>query len=230
MAVMARQTAFKGRPTEMALLDELWEAPEATLLILYGRRRVGKTRLLTHWLRQHAERAIYWVAEPTSALDQLRSFSQALFNFGRPGAPVPIDFTYSTWEQAFRQVAGWPRSSASPCSSTRSPTSSTSTPHRRHPAEGVGPLVEQSNLMLVLSGSQMGLMQKQLLSYQAPLYGRATASWSCRRCPTASPASSSPTISAAERVTIYAIWGGVPAYWERLDESQSVLENVRISC
>jgi len=41
---------FVGRDAELSLLDRLWDSPKATLLILYGRRRVGKTRLLTHWL------------------------------------------------------------------------------------------------------------------------------------------------------------------------------------
>jgi hypothetical protein len=40
-------TLFVGRDAELDLLDRLWERPGATLLILYGRRRVGKTRLLT---------------------------------------------------------------------------------------------------------------------------------------------------------------------------------------
>jgi hypothetical protein len=71
---------------------------------------VGKTRLLTYWLRQSgagetgqdqpARRVLYWVAEPSSALDQLRSFSQAVYNFANPQAPAPEDFTYANWQQA----------------------------------------------------------------------------------------------------------------------------------
>ena len=48
----------KGRARELALLDELWQTPDAALLILYGRRRVGKTRLLQQWLRQSQTRSI----------------------------------------------------------------------------------------------------------------------------------------------------------------------------
>ncbi len=70
---------FKGRLRELHLLDALWAAPDATLLILYGRRRVGKTRLITQWVQQRQQRALYWVAEPSSSLDQLRSFSQTIY-------------------------------------------------------------------------------------------------------------------------------------------------------
>ena len=65
------KSIFIGRQKELELLGSLWTLPRATLLILYGRRRVGKTRLLTHWLNRQ-ENGLYWMAEATSALEQLR--------------------------------------------------------------------------------------------------------------------------------------------------------------
>src|SRR5690348_13343995 len=56
-------------------------------------------------------RALYWVADPTSAVDQLRAFSQALYNFADPAAPAPVDFTYTDWRQAFQQIAPLARES-----------------------------------------------------------------------------------------------------------------------
>jgi hypothetical protein len=44
------------------------------------------------------------MAEPSSAADQLRSFSQALYNFANPHAPAPPDFSYTTWAQAWQQA------------------------------------------------------------------------------------------------------------------------------
>jgi hypothetical protein len=96
------KTDFRGRIAELKLLDDLWKLPTATLLILYGRRRVGKTRLLTHWLGEHAERAIYWVAEPSSALHQLRSFSQTIYNFNHPVVPGQYPLPVSSNADCFR--------------------------------------------------------------------------------------------------------------------------------
>ncbi len=56
--------SFVGRQQELSLLDELWGADGAKLLILYGRRRIGKTRLLTQWLQERGHRTLYWVASP----------------------------------------------------------------------------------------------------------------------------------------------------------------------
>jgi uncharacterized protein len=225
---MLKQRAFQGREAEMALLDRLWGKEEATLLILYGRRRIGKTRLLTHWRGQHADNALYWVAEPMAALDQLRSFSQALYNFSQPHAPVPMDITYSNWEQAFWHVAEL----------TKNQRMALFIDEFTYLLEVepaiVGTLqkawdhwLKDTNLMLTLSGSQMGLMQKQVLSYQAPLYGRATAHLKLPPLPYGVTQEFFPNYSAWDRVTIYSVFGGVPAYWERLDLRRSVLDNIQ---
>src|SRR5947208_2259090 len=75
---------FAGRAAEPRLPDELAGSKRAALLVLYGRRRIGKTRLLTHWISRTRARALYWVAEPTSSLDQLRAFSQGRLDAARP--------------------------------------------------------------------------------------------------------------------------------------------------
>lgn len=219
---------FVAREDELDLLDTLWDSPRASMLILYGRRRVGKTRLLTHWLtRFHPKSGIYWVAEPTSALDQLRSFSQALYNYATPDEPAPLDFTYANWEQAFRQVAFL-----------------AATEKLVLFIDELGYLIEvnpaltgilqkswdrwlsKSNLILALSGSQMGLMQS-MFSYDAPLYGRATAQVKLPPLPFSATQEFFPRYNAKQRMLLYSIWGGVPAYWERLDPNASILENVR---
>ena len=97
------KTPFVAREHELQLLTDQWKQERARMMILYGRRRVGKTRLITHWIETNKPRALYWVAEPTSSLDQLRSFSQAIYNFENPGS-APEPFTYASWTQALEQV------------------------------------------------------------------------------------------------------------------------------
>jgi AAA+ ATPase superfamily predicted ATPase len=222
------RAAFVGRGRELQVLSNLWESKKATLLILYGRRRVGKTRLLTHWLQHHADGGLYWVAEPTSALSQLRSFSQALMGFMDPEANVPPDFTFSTWELAFRQLSLYAQGKRVAVFIDEVTYVIDVDP------EFVGVLqkvwdrwLSDSNLMLALAGSQMGLMRQHLLDYEAPLYGRATSQMQLPPLPYATTKDYFPNYRAVERVTLYAMWGGVPAYWERLDADLSILENLR---
>lgn len=222
---------FIGRRDELKLLDRLWNSNNSELIILYGRRRVGKTRLLTHWINQHQVQSsgIYWMAEPTSAVDQLRSFSQALANFSDPDEPAPLDFTYANWEQALRQVgllAGQQRMTLFIDEITYLMDIN---------PDIIGTLqkiwdhrLKESNILLVLSGSHMGVIEKNLLSYKAPLYGRATTTMKLQPMPFGVTQEYFPEYTPLERVMAYAIWGGVPAYWERIDPTISVMQNLRL--
>jgi AAA+ ATPase superfamily predicted ATPase len=209
-------------------LENLWESPKARLLILYGRRRVGKTRLLTHWLQNHDNEGLYWVAEPASALTQLRSFSEAWMNFIDPEAEVPPDFTFSSWELAFRQLALRAQNRRIVLFIDEVTYLIDVNPDFVGTLQKTWDLwLSDSNLMLALAGSQMGLMRKHLLEYEAPLHGRATAQMQLPPLPYGTTKDYFPTYDATERVTLYAMWGGVPAYWERLDPELPIMENLR---
>ena len=71
------------------------------------------------------------------------------------------------------------------------------------------------------------MMQRHVLSYQAPLYGRASALLHLQPFPFGITKSFFPDYDADERVVIYAIFGGIPAYWERLDSTATISENIR---
>ena len=222
------RTPFVGRSRELEVLNNMWDSPNATLLILYGRRRVGKTRLLAHWLNAHEGDGFYWVAEPASALTQLRSFSRALLSFVDPETEVPPDFTFATWEQALRQLSLYAQERRIAVFIDEVTYLIDVNP------EFVGLLqkawdqwLSQSNIMMALCGSQMGLMQSHLLEYDAPLYGRATAQVKLPPLPFGTTGDYFPDYHPLERLQVYGMWGGVPAYWERLDPRRSVLENLR---
>ncbi|HHN94399.1 MAG TPA: hypothetical protein ENK17_06495, partial [Anaerolineae bacterium] len=97
-------THFVGRRRELAELDDLLAEPQSQFLILYGRRRVGKTTLLLHWAQRSGVPFVYWVANRLSPTLQLRSFSQALYNAAHPQSPADADFTYPSWEMALTQA------------------------------------------------------------------------------------------------------------------------------
>src|SRR3990172_5398182 len=70
-------------------------------------------------------------------------------------------------------------------------------------------------------------MMVDLMAYQAPLYGRFTAQLPVDPLPFSALSNFLPRYTAAERVAVYAVTGGVPAYLERFDDSRSLSENLR---
>lgn len=223
------QTSFVGRKDELAVMDRAWTSNRAELIILYGRRRVGKTRLLTHWIKQHEQDGLYWMAEATSAFDQLRSFSQALADFEDPDVAAPPDMSYPNWEYALRRVARLAQE-------RRIALFIDEVTYLLDVTPGIvgtfqkawDQWLSNSNIFLALCGSQMALMQRELLSHDAPLYGRSTIQMKLEPLRFGATSRFFPNYDARERVTLYTIWGGIPAYWERLDQSLPVLDNLRL--
>jgi uncharacterized protein len=218
---------FIGREREMAILDRLWQSEQAELMILYGRRRVGKTRLITNWMQTSGVSAIYWVAAPTSSLDQLRSFSQALFHFDT-GQAAPDTFTYANWQQAFSQLGRVAQQK-------RVAVALDELTYLFAVEPGIAGILQNAwdqnlrhtNLLLILSGSHIGMMERNLLSYQAPLYGRATSRILLSPLPFAATQRFFPNYRADERVAVYAMLGGVPAYWEQFRPKATLDANIR---
>jgi AAA+ ATPase superfamily predicted ATPase len=219
---------FIARERELAVLDREWQAPGARLLILFGRRRNGKTRLITHWMKTSGVRALYWVADPTTAADQLRSFSQALYNFQNPGSPAPAEFTFADWRQAFQQIAQLARESRLALTIDEFTYVAAVQP-------GIAGLLQnawdhvlsETDLLLVIAGSHLGMMHRHVLDASAPLYGRSTAQLKLGPLPFGETRRFYASYSAVERVELYAMLGGVPGYWARFRPSRSLTENVR---
>jgi AAA+ ATPase superfamily predicted ATPase len=220
---------FIGRKQELDTLDRMWARSDAVLLVTYGRRRVGKTRLLTHWLQQQpARHALYWVAQPTASSEQLRQFSQALYQFENPDSTIPSAFTYQSWDIALEQVARIASVQRLVLVIDEFTYLLARTPELAGVFQNAWDhLLKQHNLMLVLCGSHLGMMQRHVLAYQAPLYGRATAQLYVQPLTFGTTQAYFPAHDAAERVAIYAMFGGIPAYWERLEKNESIANIIR---
>ena len=218
---------FLGRERELQVLRQEWQVKDARLLILYGRRRVGKTRLLTHWIESTSPRALYWVAEPTSSVDQLRSFSQALYNLENSDLS-PENFSYASWKQAFEQVARISKAG-------RLALILDEFTYLLSLEPGIAGILQncwdhilkQADIFLIISGSHIGMMERGALSYQAPLYGRATSKLLLQPLPFKETRTFFPKYRPDERVVVYSMFGGIPAYWERFDPGISLDRNIK---
>lgn len=219
---------FVGRHSELMELDRLWESHRAEFLILYGRRRIGKTALLLQWMKSKPVKALYWVATPDSPYAQLRSFSQAIYGFSRPESPVPETFTYASWEQAWDEVVRISQTERVALILDEFTYLLETTPAIAAKLQHFwDQKLKESNLLLVISGSHLGMMIREVLAYQAPLYGRATSRIHLKEIPFGCTSDYFTGYSAEERVAIYSMFGGVPAYWERINTGISISKNIR---
>jgi hypothetical protein len=212
---------FVGRSSELKSLKTFYNRGwhrGAGFLLLYGRKRIGKTRLLQQFLEEEAVADyFYWQAPPGEAAMQLREFSQALFRYdsAQTGPPSP-DFTFFNWREALDYLAQIAeRSEVTKLFVVEGFT------ELCHQSMGLSSyfqhawdhrLKEIANLRLIITGSHVSTMIREVLAYSAPLYFRANANLHLRPLPYTALLDLFPDHAVEERMAIYAITGGMPTY------------------
>jgi len=216
---------FIDRKRELDELNEVLAQHEAQFILVYGRRRVGKTTLLLHWAERTGVPFIYWVASRNTPTQIRLSYTRALWRWAYPDSTAVPHF--NTWDDVFEttvRLVGDQKIILILDEFSYAVESDPSLPS--HLQAAWDHLFKDHEITIVLAGSHIGMMV-DLLSYQAPLYGRFTAQLRVDPLPFAALQNFLPRYSAAERVAVYAVAGGVPTYLERFDPSKSFSSNIQ---
>jgi AAA+ ATPase superfamily predicted ATPase len=214
---------FINRQAELQLLEERYASDQAELFVLYGRRRVGKTELLTQFCR--GKHHIFFVAD-LGAEPALRAALSAAVNAELLG-PQAASAVYPAWDDIFLLLA----------QSAQKERLVVVLDEFTYLVDAHPPLASilqrlwdrdlvHSKLMLVLCGSYVGMMEKTVLGYRAPLYGRRTAQYLLEPLGFHHARHFFPTYGAADQVRAYAVFGGTPAYLRALPSSQTLLTHI----
>ncbi|NLS77418.1 MAG: ATP-binding protein [Chloroflexi bacterium] len=216
---------FVDRQAELAFLNAVLERKRPTaaqFILLYGRRRVGKTVLLRHWAEQAAIPHTYWAAEKEPAALQRRKLFARLLGV-EPARAASFDSWADAW-QAIAAFLGDRRHLLILDEFTYAveadPAMLSSLQHAWDQQ------FKDAQAILVLCGSHVHAMEA-LQSRQSPLFGRLTGQWWLQPLPFAALRAFLPQWSAEERVAAYAVAGGVPAYLEWLDPDLSPGDNIQ---
>lgn len=187
-------------------------------MVIWGRRRVGKTRLLLEWVR--ATGGVYWVADESAAPIQRRYLAEAL------AARLPgfADVEYRDWSALLGRLARDARTAR-----WRGPLVIDELPYLLTDSPELPGVLQrfvdhdgrQAGLTIALAGSSQRMMQGLVLDAQAPLYGRARESMKLRPLPAGYLGEALGLRAAASIVQAWAMWGGVPRYWELAGRSDS---------
>lgn len=201
---------FIDREEETSRLDRLARSKQGGLAVVWGRRRVGKTRLLVEWSRRYGGR--YFVADQSAEEIQRRYFAQAI----EPALPGFADVDYRDWQSLLSRLAreakaaGW----RGPVVFDEFPYLAVVSPHLASVLQRwIDHDARDARLIVALAGSSQRMMHGLVLSADAPLYGRATE---LLELAPLDPAHLETAFEgdAARLIQHYAAWGGVPRYWE----------------
>ncbi|MDO4552539.1 MAG: ATP-binding protein [Bacillota bacterium] len=216
---------FVGREAELKFLNEKYGEKKGQLIVLYGRRRVGKTETLREFCKDKPH--LFFSSAQVTGQVQLARFSKELLKAGVPAGRYLTEF--SDWEKAFRAIPDLPWGEAKrlvvidefPYMCKGDP-SIPSILQNLWDAE-----LKNSNVMIVLCGSAMSFIEKELLAEKNPLYGRATGIYKMKAMGFYDAIKFFPAYSERDKVISYSILGGIPHYLNQWDQDLSVAENVR---
>jgi AAA+ ATPase superfamily predicted ATPase len=213
---------FFDRTDELAALEDLWDAREARFFVLWGRRRVGKTELLTRFAE--GRRALYFEATDTTGPVQLRNLSQELALASGdellaqqpltnwPAALAAIARFASTGERTivvldeFQFLAARQRELATLLNRWWRTTGRT------------------LPLVLVLAGSEVSFFRDDVLA--GAMYGRRDGQLQLTPFDHHAAALFTPGYSAEDRVRTFAVCGGMPYYLARFRDDRSLADNI----
>ena len=157
---------FVNRESELQLLEERYVSGKAEFYVLYGRRRVGKTELLTRFCQD--KRHIFFVAD-LDAEPTLRASFSAIVNANLLGAQV-ASAIYPSWEDILLLLAEHAQTERLVVVIDEFTYLTTSHPPIASTLQRIWDShLRQTNLMLILCGSYIGMMEEAVLGYQAPL-------------------------------------------------------------
>lgn len=216
---------FVDRQAELAFLNSILERNRPTaaqFVLLYGRRRVGKTVLLRHWAEGSGVPHTYWAAEKEPAALQRRKLFARVLGIGPADAPA-----FSSWAACWQAIAAFLGDRQHVLILDEFTYAVESDPGMPSSLQHAwDQRFRDSQIVLILCGSHVHTMET-LQARQSPLFGRLTAQWRLLPLPFSALRAFYPAWSAEERVAAYAIVGGVPAYLEWLDPDRSLSDNIR---
>lgn len=214
---------FVNRVSELELLEKRYASGKAEFFVLYGRRRVGKTELLARFCED--KRSIFFVSDLGSEIS-LRTALSAAVNTTLFG-PNQMNAVYSTWEDLFHALAQAAQTERLVVVLDEFPYLVTAHPPLATILQRVwDQTLKNSQIMLILCGSYIGMMEETVLGYQAPLYGRRTAQYLLEPLQFKDARLFYPSFPLEDQVRAYAIYGGTPAYLHTLQPQQSLKENI----
>lgn len=212
---------FIGREKEMGELEALYASPRFEFLVLYGRRRIGKTSLLMEFAGRH-ETIFFSAQEKNNALN-LQDFSRTVqqhFDGFAHG-------TFEDWEAAFAYIG-------SRCGEKRTVLIIDEFPFIASEYPAVKSILQHvidhvwrnKDLFLILCGSSISFMENEVMGYRSPLYGRSTEQMELRAFDYLESAAFFPKYSSVEKLLAYGILGGIPCYLASFDPEEPLERNI----
>lgn len=218
-------TEFIGRREELGLLESGFSGPASAFVPIYGRRRVGKSELILHFMQGRP--GVYFVGKKAPAALQIREFLQEasvvldeplLATFPAESWGAALDAVVSRWRGDGKLILALDEFQWTVEASPELPSLLQERWDRQWRDSG--------RVFLILCGSYVGFMEREILGRKSPLFGRRTAQIPLRPFGYREAALFHPRYSILDQARAYFLCGGVPLYLRCFSDSRSIESNL----
>ena len=218
---------FIGRSAELRALDRMYENNSFEMMILYGRRRVGKTTLLNQFAK--GRDVLFYTGIESKDDENLLEFGRVVFSHFNSINAAGIEFR--SYQDLLTYITDCVKKNNP---GRREVIIIDEYPYIAENAPELASLLQREidrewkslNIMLILCGSSIAFMEEEVLGQKSPLYGRRTGQIDLLPFDYLAAAEFVPDYTPEEKAIIYGITGGIPKYLSLIDSGKTLDENI----
>jgi hypothetical protein len=214
---------FIGREQELNTLNKLYRSDRFEFAVIYGRRRVGKTALISEFTKDKA--TIFFTGVETNAKQNLDNFSRCIMEYN---TGIAVDSSFASFQAALEYVFELAKTKRIVLVIDEYPYVARAS---KSLASTLQLLIDKnkdsSKLFLILCGSSMSYMEDHVLAYKAPLYGRRTAQLKINPFDFFEACLYFTRFSDIDKALAYGVVGGTPQYLMQINDNLSIEENIK---
>lgn len=213
---------FVGRERELTALKEWYDKDGIGMMVIYGRRRIGKSTLITEFAK--GKRTIFYTAIKIGKNRNLELFSKQVVDLLMPGlGEVRFPATEAVFDFIDKNMG-----------SEKIVLVIDELPYWAERDEALLSVLQKymdtvwndKNLKIILCGSALSFMEKKVLSEKSPLFGRRDSQMKLDAFDYLDSAKFVPDYSNEDKAICYGITGGIAKYLSMIDPAKSMDENI----
>ena len=212
---------FVGRTEQLQIFENMYQSDHFEFIVLYGQRRIGKTTLLGEFIKD--KKAIFFTAKEANDVMNLQEFTEVVADYFELTGGIQ----FATWQSAFEFIASQEKCEKTIIIFDEYPYAAMANKSLNSMLQiAIDHSLNKTKIKLVLSGSHVSFMEKEVMGNKSPLYGRRTRALQLKSFDYFETGLMLQGYSNIDKIKFYSIFGGVPYYLSLIDKQLSFEENV----
>ncbi|MBR4606785.1 MAG: ATP-binding protein [Lachnospiraceae bacterium] len=213
---------FIGRESEISVLENTYNKDGFQMTVIYGRRRIGKSYLITEFMK--GKKSSYYVASQSSMEDNVRKWSVQLVS---DLVPEMEGVAFDDLEAFFRFVGNLAQSERLVLALDEIPYMAEADDSFLSRFQvAIDTILSSKNIYLIICGSAISFMEREVLSEKSPLFGRRTNQIFLKPFDYLDSAKFVPKYGFEEKAIVYGVTGGVAKYLTLFDDNLPLDDNL----